>query len=240
MPTTSVVAAKTVVVADDTAFVRDRFKVALQSAGHRAVTVANASELITHVRAHSGSVDLIVLDLRLPQGQGVGLVRAIRAIEGLRAPIVVFSGTIASADEVRDLAGLGIAGYINEYSAVQHIVPALEPHLFPDQQNRRSGPRVVLGIPVAYRLGNTIAAALTLNISHGGIAIRTTNPLDVETKLKVRFRLPGTARDVDAEGRIAWSERRVGMGLQFTKLSALDQATVDDFVGKHFFSNRKA
>ena len=36
----------------------------------------------------------------------------------------------------------------------------------------------MLGIPVAYRFGNTIAAALTLNISHGGLAIRTTSPLD--------------------------------------------------------------
>ena len=34
-----------------------------------------------------------------------------------------------------------VAGYINEYSAVQHIVPALAPHLFPDHYNRRSSPR---------------------------------------------------------------------------------------------------
>ena len=240
MPTASVVAAKTVVVADDTAFVRDRFKVALQSAGHCATTVASANELIAHLRKQSGLVDLIVVDLRLPQIQGVGLVRAVRAIEGFRAPIIVFSGTIANADEVRELSALGIAGYINEYSAVQHIVPALSPHLFPEQTNRRSGPRVVLGIPVAYRLGNTIASALTLNISHGGIAIRTTNPLEVNTKMKVRFRLPGAAKDVDAEGRVAWSESRVGMGLHFTKLAAVDQTDIDDFVRKHFFSNRKA
>ena len=31
-------AAKTVLVADDTAFVRDRFKVAIEGAGHKAVT----------------------------------------------------------------------------------------------------------------------------------------------------------------------------------------------------------
>jgi type IV pilus assembly protein PilZ len=240
MSTTSVVASKTVVVADDTAFVRDRFKVALQSAGHQAAVVASASELMTHIRQHSGLIDLVVLDLRLPQGQGVGLVRAVRAIQGFRAPIVVFSGTIASADEVRDLASLGITGYVNEYSAVQHIVPALEPHLFPEQENRRSGPRVVLGIPVAYRLGNTIAAALTLNVGQGGVAIRTTNPLDLGTKVTVRFRLPGAARDVDADGRVAWSEHRVGMGLRFTRLSPADQTAIDDFVRKRFFTNRKA
>ena len=170
MPAVSAVAAKTVVIADDTAFVRDRFAGALQSAGHRVKAVSSANELMAHIRTYHGLVDLVVLDLRLPQAQGVALVRSLRAIDGFKAPIVVFSGTIASADEVRELSALGIAGYINEYSAVQHIVPALAPHLFPDRHNRRAGPRVVLGIPVAYRLGNTIAAALTLNISHGGIA----------------------------------------------------------------------
>ena len=181
-----------------------------------------------------------MLDLRLPQAQGVALVRALRAIDGFQAPIVVFSGTIANAEEVRELSALGVAGYINEYSAVQHIVPALAPHLFPDHYNRRSSPRVVLGISVAYRVGNTIAAAVTLNISHGGLAIRTTNPLDAGTVVKVRFRLPGAAKDIDAEARVAWTDRRVGMGLQFTKLDAADQAAIDDYVRTHFFSNRKA
>ena len=103
--------------------------------------------------------------------------RAIRKLDDGRLPILVFSGTISSADEVRELAALGVAGYVNEYSAVQHILPSLAPHLFPDNFNRRGGPRVVLGIPVAYRFGNTIAAALTLNLGKGGIAIRTTSPL---------------------------------------------------------------
>ena len=61
---------------------------------------------------------------------------------------------------------------------MQHILPSLAPQLFPDNYNRRNSPRVVLGIPIAYRFGNTIAAALTLNLSHGGIAIRTTSPLE--------------------------------------------------------------
>ena len=116
---------------------------------------------------------VLVLDLRLPHAGGVELVRTIRKIDGGRLPILVFSGTIANAAEVKDLAGLGVAGYVNEYSAVQNILPSLAPHLFPDNFNRRGSPRVVLGIPVAYRFGNTIAAALTLNLSKGGVAIRT-------------------------------------------------------------------
>src|SRR5436190_4023122 len=147
----SSVATKTVVIADDTAFVRDRFRTALENAGHKAVAVKSAAELLARVRADVSHIDLIVLDLRLPQAPGVDLVRAIRKLDGGKLAILVFSGTIASAEEVRDLAALGVAGYVNEYSAVQHILPSLAPHLFPDNYNRRSSPRVVLGIPIQYR-----------------------------------------------------------------------------------------
>jgi uncharacterized protein (TIGR02266 family) len=240
MPATAAVATRTVVVADDTAFVRDRFRTALEAAGHRAHTVRTGSELTARVRAHLHEIDLIVLDLRLPQSSGVELVRALRAIDPIRPPIVIFSGTIASAEEVRALAALGVAGYVNEYTAVQHILPSLAPHLFPDDHNRRSSPRVVLGIPVSYRFGNTIAAALTLNISQGGLAIRTTSPLEVGTTLKLRFRLPAGKKEVDTQARIMWTDRRVGMGVQFVSPGPDDQAAIDEFVQSHFFTNRKA
>ncbi|OFW29810.1 MAG: hypothetical protein A3H97_19845 [Acidobacteria bacterium RIFCSPLOWO2_02_FULL_65_29] len=238
--TSTSIAAKTVVVADDTDFVRDRFRTALEAAGHRAVSVKSAAELLARVRADLAEIDLIVLDLRLPHAPGVDLVRSIRKLDAGTLPILVFSGTIANADEVRELAALGVAGYVNEYSAVQHILPSLAPHLFPDNFNRRSSPRVVLGIPIQYRFGNTIAAALTLNLSHGGIAIRTTSPLDGGAKIRVRFRMPGGRRDIDAEGKVAWSDRRVGMGVQFEKVDPDSQTIIDGFVDAHFFSNRKA
>jgi uncharacterized protein (TIGR02266 family) len=239
MASTSVTT-KTVLIADDTAFVRDRFRMAVETAGHQAIVVRTAAELLTRVRSHLETLDLIVLDLRLPQTSGVDLVRSLRKLDSGRVPLLIFSGTIASADEVRELASLGVAGYVNEYSAVQHIVPALAPYLFPDNFNRRSSPRVVLGIPIQYRFGNTIAAALTLNLSHGGIAIRTTSPLELGAKIKVRFRMPGSKKDIDAEGRVSWSDRRVGMGIQFEKVEPANQQVIDSFVDAHFFSNRKA
>src|SRR5881227_2325952 len=235
--TTTSVSTKTVVIADDTAFVRDRFRTAVEGAGHKAIAVKSAAELLARVRADLDQIDLIVLDLRLPHAPGVDLVRGIRKLDEGKLPVLIFSGTIASADEVRELAALGVAGYVKEYAAVQHILPSLAPHLFPDNFNRRNSPRVVLGIPIQYRFGNTIAAALTLNVSHGGVAIRTTSPLDSGSKVKVRFRLPGSKRDVDADGRVSWSDRRVGMGVQFEFVDTASQRSIDTFVDAHFFTN---
>jgi uncharacterized protein (TIGR02266 family) len=237
MPPASV-ATKTVLIADDTAFVRERFQTALQDAGHRAVTVKSAAELLAKVRADQQDLDLLVIDLRLPHSSGVDLIRSVRKIDSGRLPILVFSGTISSAEEVRELASLGVAGYVNEYSAVQHILPSLAPHLFPDSFNRRSSPRVVLSIPVAYRYGDTITAVLTLNLGKGGIGIRTMSPLTVGAKARIRFRLPGARREVEADARVAWSDRRIGMGFQFERLDAADQAAIDEFVDGHFFNTK--
>ena len=124
-------AGRTVLVADDTAFVRDRFKAAIEAAGHSAVTAKTGQELLAQVRANGARLDLIVLDLRLPQSNGVTLLQAIRKLDH-RTAVVIFSGTIASADEVRQLETLGVVGYINEYTAVQHILPSLSPHLQED------------------------------------------------------------------------------------------------------------
>lgn len=240
MTASAMTLAKEVVVADDTAFVCDRFKAALETAGHRARTARTGRELLGLLGASGARIDLIVLDLRLPQGRGVDLLRRLRGFGTACPPVVVFSGTIASAGEVTELNALGVAGYINEYTAPQHILPSLSPHLFPEHYNRRVSPRVTIGVPVSYRVGNMIASAVTLNVGPRGLAVRTTSPLDVGTAARVRFRLPGGKSEVDGEAHVAWSRRGHGMGFRFGTLTPDAQATLDAFVHAHFFSNRKA
>ncbi|MGE0448231.1 MAG: response regulator [Vicinamibacterales bacterium] len=230
---------KTIVVADDAPFVRDRFTTALERAGHRVVAVTTAAELLDRMRGQVAAYDLLLLDLRLSQSSGTDLIRALRHLDAeARVPILVFSGTIASAAEVRALSALGVAGYINEYSAEAHIAPSIAPHLFPERFNRRGGPRMAIGMPMQYRVGATTTAALTLDLGHGGLAVRTASPLAVDTPVQLRFRLPATRLDIDAEGRVVWADARLGMGIRFDVADAESRVTIRDFVDAHFFSNR--
>jgi uncharacterized protein (TIGR02266 family) len=233
------VPAKTVVVAADAAFVRDRFQTVLEAAGHDAIAVERATDLVDLITADPRRIDLVVLDLQLPDSSGVDLVRTIRTLDQGQLALLVFSGTIANAQQVRELSALGVAGYVNEYIRAQHILPALAPHLFPDSFNRRSSPRVVLGIPLEYRFANTNAAALTLNLSHGGLGIRTTSPLEAGSRIQVKFRMPGTLRDVETPGAVVWSDERVGMGVQFDAMDPAAQAAIGRFVDRQLFQHRK-
>jgi uncharacterized protein (TIGR02266 family) len=220
---------KIVLIAHRRSDVRDRFAAALADARHGYITAGTEGAVGDALADGQAAVSLVLLDLGLAE-DGVGFVRALRQRASRRLPIVVFAGTVGSADQVRALLEQNIAGYVNEYAATPQILPALAPHLFPDSFDRRTSPRIALGIPVSYRSGQTIAAALTLNIGKGGLAIRTMSPLAPETAIQLKFRLPGRSGEIEAEGRVAWSDRKVGMGIRFEPLHADDQAAIDAFV----------
>ena len=227
----STTGARTVLVATGDGGVRDRFAGPLHDASHRTLEATRASALLDRLDGGEAPIDLLLLDLRLGD-DGAALFRRVRA-RAARLPIVVFSGSVDGAATVRALAPLGVAGYVNEHCDAQDVLPSLAPHLFPDNFNRRSGPRVVLAIPVSYRVDQTIATAVTLNIGAGGLAVRTMNPLRPPDKVHTRFRLPGSALDIEAQCRVAWSDPRVGMGLQFERVDPADQAAIDDYVDRH-------
>ena len=227
---------KTVIVAIDNTNVSGRFSTTLQEAGHRTIDVRTREELLHRLRMPSVVADLVVLDLRLGE-QGIELVSALRMLDS-KIPIVVFSGSVGSTADVRELAKLGVDSYMNEHCTARDIVPSLAPRLFPDNFNRRTGTRILLDLPIAYRFADSIATAPTLNLSRSGLAVRTMTPVEVGTKVHVRFRLPCSESDIEIDCRVAWSNRRIGMGLQFEKIRNLDQLALDEFVDQHIFDDR--
>lgn len=228
--TTPESARKTILVAAGAPAVRERFAAALELAGHEAWLASTASDTFARLRNAAAPPGLIVIDIQMADAGGTQVIRDVRAQDMGRTPVLVFSGSIDHAAQVRELNELGVAGYVNEFSSGPQILQALAPHLFPDSFNRRGSQRVVAGIPIAYRYANTIAAAVTLNLSRGGVAIRTMHPLDAASRARIRFRLPNAKRDIDAETRVAWSDRHVGMGLEFERLDATDQQAIEAYV----------
>ena len=231
-PTTS--APRRVIIATADTDVRGRFSVGIRNGGHLAVALESRQRLLEYMEHPSGSADLIILDLRL-DGGGLDLARCVRRLR-TAVPIVVFSGSVADAASVRSLSMIGIDTYVNEHSRVDQILPALAPTLFPDNFDRRTSTRITLAIPVSYRFADTIATALTLNLSRGGLGIRTMSPQETGTKVQVRFRLPDTPFDVEALCRVAWRDQRSGMGVQFEEVAPPAQATLDEYVDRYAFS----
>jgi uncharacterized protein (TIGR02266 family) len=222
---------KRVLVAHRLSAVRDRFAVALADARHDYVVAATEADARRAAADPALPLSLALVDLGL-SADGLALARALRASSGGTLPVLVFAGSVSSAADVPVLDALGIR-YINEHAATAQILPALAPHLFPDSFNRRMNARVPVRVPVSYRAGTTIAGAVTRDVSKGGVGIQTMTPLARDTVVQVKFRLPGAPSDLEASGRVSWSDPKMGMGVQFEQVSSNDQHALDAFVDEH-------
>ena len=224
---------KIVLVASTASDTLDRFVVALGGAGHRALGAASAQELLDVLAAPAGGVDLLVLDVRLGDGGARKLLQSVRRMAP-DLPLIVFSGSVGSARDVRELAELGVGGYIDEHVEVQRILPALAPLLFADNFDRRTSARATLAVPAALTAGEAIVPVFTLNIGSGGMAVRTAAALPAGTQVGVRCRLPRASGDIEATARVVWSRTaQAALGLQFETVAAADQQAIDEFVERH-------
>jgi uncharacterized protein (TIGR02266 family) len=218
---------KIILIAHRDATVRERFAAALADARHTFVTAATAELANAAVRDSARPISLGVVDIGLTE-DGLAWIRGLRG--DLTWPVLVFAGTVRSVADARALLALPVAGYINEHAPAAQILPALAPYLFPASFDRRLNPRVPLGVPVSYRSGQTIATAVTLNLGRGGLAVRTLNPLSPGLLVELKFRLPGKA-EIEVRGRVVWSDRKAGMGVQFERVSPADQRAIDALTG---------
>jgi hypothetical protein len=220
---------KTILIAHRSAAVRERFAAAVTDARHAFVSSASeADTLAAAASADASAPHLALVDFGMVE-DGVAFVQALRDRAGERLAVMVFAGSVPSAAAVPALAAMKV-GYVNEHAAAAHILPALAPYLFPDNFNRRAGARVRIGLPVTYRVGQTVAGATTLDVGKSGVSVRTMTPLATGTPLQIKFRLPAATNDVEAGGHVIWSDSRVGMGIQFEQVSSVDQRSLETFV----------
>lgn len=218
---------KIILIAHRDAAIRDRFAAALADARHTFITAATTDAASAAARDRAYPISLAVLDAALSES-GLGWIRELRGAETW--PVLVFAGSVRSVADTRLLLSVPVAGYINEHASAAQILPALAPYLFPASFDRRLSPRVLLGVPVSYRAGQTIATAVTLNLGRGGLAVRTLNPLGPGLQVDLKFTLPGRT-EVEVRGRVVWSDRKAGMGIQFERVPAAGQRAIEALVG---------
>ena len=80
-----------VLVVDDHEDTREMYTQFLEAMGHTALAATTCAEALTRVRG--GDVDAVLLDRRLPDGDGAEVCRALKAdVKTRTVPVVVLSG----------------------------------------------------------------------------------------------------------------------------------------------------
>lgn len=102
--------------------------------------------------------------------------------------------------------------------------------------SRRKSPRIPTEVRVACAHGTDSFLHYTLNIGTGGIFIRTTDPFETGTSIKVEFTLPSIGHAFSIEGKVVWSKANedeggaAGMGIEFTDISDEDSGMLRQYV----------
>lgn len=123
---------KTILVADDSAFIRATMCAALRGAGYKVLEAENGAEAWEVIQrklsscAQDGSpltsqINLLITDVEMPQMDGLHLTSLVRREEALKdLPVIIFS-SLASEDNKRKWIGLG-ANHILTKPDLPHLV----------------------------------------------------------------------------------------------------------------------
>jgi two-component system response regulator len=99
-----------VLMIDDVPLFRDVVLHALQRAGHQVSCAANGAAAVESLKTLRP--DLILLDLAMPEMNGLAFLRQLRADKALaRTPVVIVSA-LSEAVEVKEAMKLGVQGHL--------------------------------------------------------------------------------------------------------------------------------
>ncbi len=97
--------------------------------------------------------------------------------------------------------------------------------------NRRKTPRVPLATQI--HIGDSMAVAISRDLSIGGLFVETKEPCEIGTKLDLRFHLEEHDPIIMAKGQVRYVVPRLGMGVQFSEISNEDRKRIAAFVAQN-------
>ncbi len=104
--------------------------------------------------------------------------------------------------------------------------------------DKRERPRILISLEITYESGDDFLSSFLSDISGDGLFIGTSNPMEVNTRLKVCFHVPGISESLLATGTVVWvrdsvSSDNPGMGVRFDEMEPGDREKVDQFFSEY-------
>jgi type IV pilus assembly protein PilZ len=106
-----------------------------------------------------------------------------------------------------------------------------------DNRRRQGGDRLPVEVKVDYRTVGSFITDYTKNISRGGLFIRTSLPLDVGERIRLRITLPEGDAPFALDGIVKWvstlrdrEKHPPGMGIEFVDFDESVRRQLDTLV----------
>ena len=136
-----------ILIVDDDYETLQLLKLALERAGFQVMTAATWDQVEQQVKASyrvGQPIDLIVLDLMMPERSGFDVFRALNRIMAEMPPVIMLTA-VTGMQQWLDASDLGVAKYLTKPTTPQRLVEAIKEVLaahpkMPQPQERRKFP----------------------------------------------------------------------------------------------------
>jgi two-component system OmpR family response regulator len=161
---------KHILVVDDEEHLAVGIKFNLEAEGYVVTAVGNGADALATATAEDAPVDLIVLDLMLPQMSGYEVCEKIRSA-GKTMPILMLSARTLSEDKARGF-DVGANQYMVKPFELDELLSRIKNLLV--QTRRGASPALTQGVPDEYSFGNAKVNFKTYEITVSGTPVRLT------------------------------------------------------------------
>lgn len=231
--------AKTILVADDSVFFRTKLSDILVDAGHRVRFARDGKEVMNGLTSDADSIDLVILDLQVPDIDGLGVLHWMNG-GGLsrKPPVLVTTGAYEGGDLAIRLRSLGATGLLSKGFTPEQIIFRVNRVLFPENTAKiNKWKRVPVSIPVDFTDGGHTRTGFFLNLSETGAFLYTKAELRKGPRLALKFILPGIGKVFEIIGAVKWATGEVhgktlfgGYGIVFNAISHADRQILREFI----------
>ncbi len=228
---------KKILVVEDSMFFRARISDMLVDAGHRVVFAKDGSEAIARLEKRPEDIDLLTLDLEMPNTDGFGVLEWLNENDFLDSfPVLVITSNPKTDELTERLGSLGASGLLSKSFSHEQIVNCINRILFTRETDSRVEPRVLVSVSGDYTVDEKKHIAFLLNLSTTGLCLRTRKELKRGSTIELKFSIPGSSTILEIKGFVKWSAPSVGAknksGIRFTSLSREDAEALRLFVEK--------
>lgn len=233
---------KKILIADDSVFFRIKLNNILEQAGHKVLQVKDGREVISEIKESAGEIDLLVLDLQMPEIDGFAVIDWLNDNKKLaNFPYVVISGTYDVETIKNRLKNKNIAVVLSKDMSPDHIIYHINQALFKDDSKNRVHTRVPTTLAADFTYNNQKGSGFLLSLSASGTFIHAREDFETDKNIELSFSLNDGKDVMEVKGlvkRVTPKDQEntlfEGVGITFVDLKEEEKKNLEEYVEKEF------
>ncbi len=233
---------KHILLADDSMLIRARLGNMLEEAGHHVTIAVDGAAVIDTLNGGNINFDLIILDMNMEHINGFAVLEWMN-VNGYMPGIPVLCMTdFSNLNKVSWKASeMGSSGTLIKGLTPGQTIEAVNKVLFQETVSSRTEERIHTSIPAIFEIGSAGHEGTLLNISRGGVFLKTDVRLFIGSTLSLKFTIPGFEDSpLTPKGKVNWltpAEKKndffTGAGVKFKVITERNKTTINEFLSKH-------